>query len=380
MPSNFRAQLSQHLAAVGNAVGYSKPRNVKLGKGDGTGTIVFSSSERLVHFFEGTLGGEIRSQGVALLPSGVGIPLRNSKNNEGLDIQLRYGPGEQYPEVFKLLKDAYIGSDGRSPEDQDRDRGLTPALAQLDTLRLRVVSNSNVVMVKGTYFYVRPSTGQWRTVTDSALDLDGDIDALTSGQHQLALVYFDAETGSLQRVLGTALTASATPPNRSEFKDYSVANLTLPAYAIPSMAVYLYYGQALAEADLYRAYDPRPLFQPTMQRWAALATSDATVTVALSIAVAEKSAITITGTVIGTNSDYSASIGGTFSATVRRATGSDVALVGTPTITTTHDSGTGTPAVTIAEDTGTQSLIAYVQGIAAEGWLWRIAVTEIKAI
>jgi len=379
MPNDFRRQIAHSIAGVGTSVGYSKPRNVKLGKGDGTGTIVYSSSERLVHFFEGKLGGEIRSQGVALLPTGVGIPLRNNKNNEGLDIQLRYAPGEQYPEVFKLLKDAYIGSDGRSPEEQDRDRGLTPALAQLDAMRLRVVPNSNVVMVKGTYYYVRPSTGQWRTVTDPMLDLADDIDALTSGQHQLALVYFDAETGTLQRVLGSALTASVTPPNRPEFKPYSITNLAVPVYAIPSMAVYLYYAQALAEADLYRAYDPRQLFQPTTQRWAAISTSNATVTAALSIAVAEDSAITITGTVIGTKSDYSASFGGTFTATVRRSTGNDVALVGTPTITTTHDSGAGTPAISIAEDTGTQSLIIYVQGIAAEGWVWRISATEVKA-
>jgi len=378
MPSSFRAQLSQHLAAVGNAVGYSMPRNVKLGKGDATGTIVYSSGERLVWYFEGTLGGEIRSQGVAYLPSGVGLTLRNSKTYEGRRIQLRDAPSGRV-EVFQLLPESNE-DDGRTPVEQEADRAAIPAIAQLDTLRLRVVSNSNVVMVKGTYFYVRPSTGQWRTVTDPTLDLAGDIDALTSGQHQLGLVYFDAETGHLQRVLGSALTASVTPPSRPEFKDYSIANLPLPVYAIPSMAVYLYYEQALAEADLYRAYDPRQLFQPTAQRWAAIATSDATVTAALSIAVAEASAITISGTVIGTNSDYSASFGGTFTATARRATGNDVALVGTPTVTTTHDSGTGTPAVTIAEDTGVQSLIAYVQGIAAETWLWRLAVTEIKAI
>lgn len=380
MISDFRRAAGRRLVRIARSVGYVKPQNVRLGKGDGSGRIVSNLAERMVFFFVGTLGGDIISQGEAFLPPGVGMMPIDSKNDEGTPMQIRYGPGEETPQVFKILKEGFIGNSGRSPEEQYRDRAAIPSLAQLDTLRLRVVGNSNVVMVKGIYYYDIPTTGEQRLVRDPVIDLDADISDLESGEQQLALVYFDTITGTLNRALSSVVSTSDPLPKYQTFQDYSIANLTLPPYAIRLLGVYLYFNQALVDDDIYREYDARPLFQPTMQRWGTLTTTDATETLLIAVPVAEASAITISGSVVGVKGDdFSAAIGGTFTATARRATGDDVELVGTPTITTAEDSG-GTPAISIDKDVGLQALCLYVQGIAGQDWRWRGAVTEIKVL
>ena len=265
MPSEFRTEVAQAFSSGINAVGYSEPRNVRLGKGDGSGTIVYDASKRLIWWFEGELGGVITSQGWAFLPSGVGVLPHDSKNDEGSPIQIRLGPGETVPEVFKLMPDAYIPNSGRTPAEQAQDRAAIPTLAQLDHLRLRVVSNSNVVTAKGRVYYDDAVTGDRRFVVDPALDLDGDITELESGEQQLAVVYLDARTGKLGRALGAIVPTGDTLPKRSTFKDYSVANVVLPSHTVPMMGVYLYFGQALNDDDLYRVYDLRPLFAPLIR-------------------------------------------------------------------------------------------------------------------
>lgn len=139
--------------------------------------------------------------------------------------------------------------------------------------------------------------------------------------------------------------------------------------SIPVAFYKLTHGQTLV-SDTDKYWDARQWINIPENDYATLQTTDNTQTTIASVAVAELSLVTITGTFSGAKSDYTASIAGTFVASVRRASGGNATLVGV-TVTSNEDSA-GTPAFTVDADTGTQTARMRVTGITAETWNWTV--------
>lgn len=250
--------------------------------------------------------------------------------------------------------------------------GAFTSRKQIDILRW-TVADGNVIQMSDIFGYEDPTSGAARVVSQPSYDLSELIAALPIGYHQLGIPYVDPGTGALAILTNTAAAAVKPLPAPDEFDIGAIMTLfeALPLGGMASFPVYLYAEQTLAETDAYRNYDLRPLVQPLGRAISPLlTTTDATVTTLLAVLVAEAMAVTISGTVTGVKAGGGAAIGGSFMVTARRATGGNVTLVGSASISTNEDSS-GTPAVTIDADTGTQTVRVRVQGISAETWYWR---------
>lgn len=276
-------------------------------------------------------------------------------------------------EVYQVF---FEGTDGRTPAEQSADKAAQPTISQLDYLRPQPTGVASLnYIIPGTAFYTQPSTGLRRSVHDVTGSVSTQVGALTSGQHQAAVLYFDTETGATDVATATAVTAGGTLPSRGEFYEFTFAAITIPAYCKPLANVYLHYGQtALTSDDYYRFYDPRELFPASRDAYAILTTTDATTTTITSIAVAELSAITITGEYVATLDDYSAAAGGTFRYTVRRASGGSVTQIAAATISQDDDSSSS-PAISLDVDTGTETARIRATGVSSETWYWRVRYT-----
>lgn len=141
--------------------------------------------------------------------------------------------------------------------------------------------------------------------------------------------------------------------------------------SIPIVAWELRGTDTLLSSDPAKSVDLRQFVNSNPERIFTVTTTDATVTTLASIAIAELQMATITAVINGVKSDYSAAIGGTLNAVVRRATGGNVTLVGSAT-TDIHEDSSGTPTFTLDVDTGTQTARFRVTGISAETWVWTV--------
>lgn len=267
LPRN-KQRLFKSLVGTGRAIGYTQPTNAKLGYGDGSGRIVKSQNEMLAYIFYGELGSVTDSPGEAYFPSGdCGVPFMDDVTNEGLDVVLRYPPGGGRPEIFRIHPKGISAVGGRPPSAQRMERALHPTLKQIDVLR--PIGVGTTAKLPGRFFFRNPLTGLGDFIEDPTLPLGGDIAALTSGQHQLAYLYFDPATGTAERVLSSASSASGTLPKRSDFTPAAhilpLMN-SVPSHVIDIGVVYLYYGQTeLVDADWYREYESRQLFEPILR-------------------------------------------------------------------------------------------------------------------
>jgi len=373
----FADNLNGHIAEIVP----TKPRYVKSGRGDGSGVFVYKQSERLVYFFEGDVGNLQQGYGVAYLPAGKGLDLRDGKDQENLELEIRLAAGSTTLWIIHEVRAKSLsGTNGRLPSEQTIDKASTPALSQINVLRpVPTIPASLNFIAYGQFNYTNPTTGQQRTVYDPTGTVSAEVTALTSGQHQAAVLYFDADSGTMKVATNTASTAGGTLPSRGEFDFYTFTGITMPASAIPIADVYLYYGQtALTSDDYYKQYDPRPLFTAPRDTWAKITTTNNTTTTVASIAVAELSAVTIVGEYTAAKSDYSAAAGGTFRYTVRRATGGNVTAVASATIVQDEDSGGATPVLSIDIDTGSQTARLRWTGVSAETWYARVTFRVTK--
>lgn len=204
-------------------------------------------------------------------------------------------------------------------------------------------------------------------------DATTEVGTITSGKKAWVGVSVDPVTNTLAFTKGTeyGLPVPLTRAGAFAIVD-PVGNIPLWAYAIRAGATYIPV-QPQSPDTLYFV-DRRPwLIAPDPT--ATVTTTDATQTTLASIAVAEASLLTITGTFSGVKSDYSAAISGTFVAGIRRATAGNATLIGV-TVTSNEDSG-GTPAFTVDADTGTQTARLRIQGISAETWNWSVKYSSL---
>ena len=222
-----------------------------------------------------------------------------------------------------------------------------------------------VTVLQFFYYY----QGQWYFLANTAVDLTSSIPAANT--HLMALVYLTT-SGTLAAAVSTAQNLG----DALDDTDYNEAAATAVNLLAYGKFIRLYGGQSnITEADMRRDGRQMVNLQETTYAAAALATS--TETTLFSLAVAELTAYRVTGDFIAAKSDYTAAIAGTFSANVRRATGGNVTLVGTPSVVYDEDSS-GSPDFNIDVDTGTQTLRGRAVSIAAEDWNWKVRYDQLR--
>lgn len=237
---------------------------VKLGKGDGLGTLRNPNGMKRDIWVRRS---DTRELFTAYLPPNPLVPLRDGDPNiERIEVRVAKPPFIDRFVVIDALSLAGIESIGEvSPMEALIYAAFWTALKNITNLRARPFDPpTNDVLVDGPLWYVNPSTGRLvlYTTTSVGTAIQTAITALTAGKHQLGILYLDQTTNSLGLSTGTAVTATGALPARSEFTDTDVANIALPAYATSIIPIYLYYGQTgVAEADHYRDWDMRPFFQ-----------------------------------------------------------------------------------------------------------------------
>lgn len=96
-------------------------------------------------------------------------------------------------------------------------------------------------------------------------------------------------------------------------------------------------------------------------------TTDATVTTLASVTVNELDSITLKGTIIGSTTDHTNSVGGDFIISAMRATAGNVTLIGAPVVNINSSSAA---TFTCDVDTGTQTVRIRITGVAATIYNW----------
>ncbi|NDJ59938.1 MAG: hypothetical protein GYB67_02370 [Chloroflexi bacterium] len=203
------------------------------------------------------------------------------------------------------------------------------------------------------------------------LDLTSQRPA-ASGQHRWAIVGIDPTQTP------HTLIAVAGAPQLINLPLDPAALAAIPFTArgyLPLAAARLAHGQTtLAERDFEALYDlARGSAGPFR---AAITTTDATTTTLASVPVAEESALTLRAVIAGRRDDTGEAIGGEALGVFRRASGGNVAAVGSPTVVIKTDSG-GAPTFTLAADTTTQAARLRVTGLAATTIHWAAAVEAL---
>lgn len=354
-------ELKQRLGRAIGAVGEIPAGYAYLG--NSSRVIVSSFPNRTVYISGTNLGAEAKlAQNISLLSI-------NNTKYAGARVKLGY-PNYDQQVLYVTAFDTGEGVsalNGLMPPEQHTQDAIYPDIGKILNGRL-TVNNPTDLNIHVAPFAYYDLDGHWRSFGGDGLDTDftADIAAL-SGEHQMAVVYYDVTTRNLGYLLSTAVTGGEA--DKDTLDASTIEDLVSAAGYIFVGAVHLYDGQTtIEETDIYRTADPRVVYPTPLTSVATLTTSNNTQTTIASIAVSELQHITITGTFSGVKSDYSAAISGTFVAGVRRATAGDATLVGV-TVTSNEDSG-GTPSFTVDADTVTDTARMRCTGITAETWNW----------
>lgn len=199
---------------------------------------------------------------------------------------------------------------------------------------------------------------------DGAINLTSSVPG-TAGTQCLALAYLDTRDNTAKVTASTAISAAG---GKAAFSEADIEECFADAGddAITSKLWWLPNGTTVVD-DSHDYLDVRFWLNiPSKTRSASIATTDATVTTLVSIAVAEDEVVVLTGKIAAYKSDFSAGAGGTFTATVRRAAGGNVTLIATTS--TVQEDSSGSPTWMVDVDTGTQTVRLRWTGVAAENW------------
>lgn len=205
-----------------------------------------------IHYNNGVVG-------LAVLAEWVKIPYRDIAEvaNFNLPVDLERIRGVLYVVATGVKGIAALG--GEVIAEKIESATQFPAAEQISTLRVTAaIPVGMLVWIHGPAIVKSPvDDSRWYIDPQAKVDLSAQIGALTSGQHQLACICYDADAGQFVVVTGTAV-AGGTLPSRNTFNIEHVRALPLWEY-VPLVCVYLYYGQtAIEEADFYRGFPMRP--------------------------------------------------------------------------------------------------------------------------
>lgn len=281
--NTFRNQL-KHIGEF--PAGYAR-----LGKGDGSGVIIASLSDRTVYIYDAT------AQVPSAVPvvENVSIVALNNPALEGTRVRLGYPPW--YPNRMHVMGldtgEGLRAVGGVTPTEQASVAAFYPSATNLTALRLTPDTGLSVWVAPAWYFH--GATGDPQYFAGDTLALDSVVSALTSGQHTLSLVCLDTLTGLLAHVDATASTGSL----KDILGVWTIDGLTIPQGYQASGAIHLIYGQtSITEDDVYRGEgDPRVLYQlPALVRATVSVSTNTTLTLGQETVLVDASAgdVTIT--------------------------------------------------------------------------------------
>jgi hypothetical protein len=227
----------------------------RLGKGDGSGEIVKDAANRLVYYYSA-------GQPTAFAPLGMNMNIAAINNPQFEGYRVRLGYPNYRPDVLHVLGiDAIEGvaaGGGLTPEEQYTGKAQYPDVGSIINFRLSPngPTDSNVYVSAGYYY---DDAGALQYFGGDLFDLQTTIDALSSGEHQMAVVSLDISTGDLDVVTNTAESGGVN--DKDTFNQTTVVEMTYGANDEAKGAVHLYYGQTtIEETDIYRRADPRVPF------------------------------------------------------------------------------------------------------------------------
>jgi hypothetical protein len=231
-----------------------------LGKGDGSGTIVADFSKRLLYYYTPS-----RPWATAPLVTSENILAYNKSVLENTRVRLGY-PSEQ-PSVLHILGldtgEGYDAVGGITPGEQ-----LISAQKFTDTgslINFRIAPNdpadTEVYINPGWYINTSGDPAFWNGDSTDTL-LTTAIAALSSGEHQMAVVFVNAATGAAAIATNTAESGGVN--DKELFDTTTIEDMTIADNYVPCGAVHLYDGQtSITENDIYRSSDPRIVFNRT---------------------------------------------------------------------------------------------------------------------
>lgn len=260
-------RLKQRFSEKHAAIGDTEIQSAYLTRGDGTGTLkVDGGQPKMIWLHRKDNSAPFQ----AYLPPGLLTNLVDGDTRlENFEVRLSAPASITGMLVVKdaltISGQAAIGT--TSPAEATIFEAYYPKVSRITDLRAGPTDPPSQSILINPGFYIKPSTAALLYYnTPAGVSLSAAISALTSGQHQLANLYLDMETGAAGYVTNTASTAAAALPSRGEFGQSNGLAISLGStdrYYLDT--VYLYYGQGavqIQEADFYR-WDLRTIFSNT---------------------------------------------------------------------------------------------------------------------
>lgn len=254
-------EIARRFRAALNEIGIIPAGYARLGRGDTSGVILANLAQRRCYYFDGPTS---QPTVTAKLAQDISISAINNSALEGTRVRLGYPPYD--PKVLYIVGfDTGEGLDsvgGATPQEQLENKGLYPDVGSIQNLRIIAQETPDTtVFVNPTPYY--DDTGAWSIFGGDTTDLSTEITALSSGEHQMAVICLDITTGDLVNVTSTAETGGVD--DKDVFDWTTIYDLALSTDYIPAGAVHLYEGQTeIVEADIYRSSDPRAIFGKPM--------------------------------------------------------------------------------------------------------------------
>ncbi len=277
---NGRQRLLKAGTDAGKRYGRHQKINAYLGKGDGNGTILFDTSAApgVVWCYRDVAG--VRESFTAMIYPDSNIPYQDNPDFETSKIPVVCFYEGDSPILWvtgQASQEGVMATGGATLIQQLITAVSYPAAANLSELRVAPnfpTTDKRVYISAGNYY---DAHGNWTRFGEDWYDFTSAIGALTSGQHQMAVLYLDVTTGNL----GALYTTAATGSDKALWGAADTDAMSILSTYLPLGAIHLYYGQgAIIEDDIYRgADDPRVLFNtPARTGYLAVTSSSATLT------------------------------------------------------------------------------------------------------
>jgi hypothetical protein len=257
---NELQQVANVFANIIRRTGTIPGPTANLGKGDGLGTLLVPNGQPGEVFLHEPLTNQ---QHIAYMDPGSPLVLLQDGHPEIESIEVVTGYKWNSTQLTILGINTLAGRTAAgtlTPQQAFINEAWWAALNQITPLRITPTTPavSMSVLATGPLRYRTPVGASAIFNTGLATPSGG----LSAGEHTLALIYLDTDTNLLGATTLTPIpTSSALPAQSVLFMDaYRTAFTELDTW-IPAGIVYLYYGQtSIAEADIDRTGDPRPLF------------------------------------------------------------------------------------------------------------------------
>lgn len=250
-----RDEIAKLIRPALGALGERPAGYALLGKGDRSGIIIKDAEHRQVYYYS-------EGQPTAFAPLSLNMSLVAINNPQMEGWRVRLGYPNYRPDVLHILGiDAVAGvaaGGGYTPDEQYNAKAQFLDVGSFLNFRLSPNNPADLsVFVSAGYYY--DSSGNLAFFGGDLYDLTDAIGALSSGQHQLAVVSLDVSTGELALATNTAETGGSG--DKDAFNESTIVGLTYGDNDQQKGAVHLYYGQtAVGESDIYRQGDPRVPF------------------------------------------------------------------------------------------------------------------------